>query len=78
MQKRTGAKPVLYATWGYRENHSNISKFGGSTAAMEMKLRAAYTAIGEELGIEVAYVGAAMLDVYKNAHPRAKKQNNEF
>ena len=61
-----GAKPILYETWGYHENYSQTAECGGSTTVMEMKLRAAYTAIGEELGIDVAYAGVAMLDAYKN------------
>ena len=61
-----GAKPVLFETWGYHEDYSKTAECGGSTGVMEMKLRAAYTAIGEELGIDVAYAGAAMLDAYKN------------
>ena len=61
-----GAKPILYETWGYHEDYSQTAECGGSTTVMEMKLRAAYTAIGEELGIDVAYAGVAMLDAYKN------------
>ena len=61
-----GAKPVLFETWGYHEDYSQTAECGGSTSVMEMQLRAAYTAIGEELGIDVAYAGVAMLDAYKN------------
>jgi len=62
-----GAETVLYSTWGYHEDYSPLDSCGGSTVVMEMKLRAAYTAIGEELGLDVAYSGTAMLDVYKNS-----------
>lgn len=54
------AEMVLYATWGYQTGHENLTKYGKTTQEMEMKLRAAYTAIGEELNIPVAYAGAGM------------------
>ena len=54
------AEVVLYATWGYQAGHENLTKYGKNTQEMEMKLRAAYTAIAEELGLRVAYAGAGM------------------
>ena len=54
------AEIVLYATWGYQAGHENLTKYGKNTQEMEMKLRAAYTAIGEEMGLQVAYAGAGM------------------
>ncbi len=57
---KNGGELWLYSTWGYKTGYSSLSKYGGKTAIMEMKLRAAYTAIAEELGIGVAYAGAAM------------------
>lgn len=51
---------VLYATWGYQKGNANLSKYGATTKDMEMKIRAAYTAIGEELSLTVAHVGAGM------------------
>lgn len=54
------AEIVLYATWGYQTGHESLTKYGKTTQEMEMKLRAAYTAIGEELGLTVAYAGAGM------------------
>lgn len=59
-----GAKLFLYETWGYKEGYSKLTTHGGDTVKMEMMLRAAYTAIGEEIGAEVIYVGAAMTDIY--------------
>lgn len=59
-----GAELWLYATWGYKAGKSNLSEFGKNTADMEMKLRAAYQAIGTELGIGVANVGAAFSEIY--------------
>ena len=54
------AEIVLYATWGYQKGHADLTKYGKTTQEMEMKLRAAYTAIGEEMGLKVAYAGAGM------------------
>jgi len=54
------AEIVLYATWGYQTGHESLTKYGKTTQEMEMKLRAAYTAIAEELGLKVAYAGAGM------------------
>ena len=60
----SGAELYLYATWGYKAGKSNLSEFGKNTADMEMKLRAVYQAIAEELGIGVANVGAAFSEIY--------------
>ena len=54
------AEIVLYATWGYQTGHESLTKYGKTTQEMEMKLRAAYTAIAEELDLTVAYAGAGM------------------
>lgn len=54
-----GGRLYLYETWGYKTGHSSLKTYGTSTADMEAKLRAAYSAIGEELGVTVAYAGAA-------------------
>ena len=77
-----GGEMWLYATWGYKTGHSNLSKYGPTTERMEMRLRAAYTAIAEELGVGVVYAGAAMtkaftdkigIELYNsdNTHPSA-------
>ncbi|MDD7675432.1 MAG: discoidin domain-containing protein [Eubacteriales bacterium] len=60
-----GAEMWLYETWGYKTGNSGLAKYGKSTFDMEMKLRAAYTAIGEELGVPVVYAGAAFSKVFK-------------
>lgn len=56
---RNGAELLLYATWGYKAGQCELTRYGTDTADMEMKLRASYTAIASELGINVANVGAA-------------------
>lgn len=59
-----GAELYLYATWGYKAGKSNLSKYGKDTLDMEMKLRAAFHAIADELDIGVANVGAAFSEIY--------------
>lgn len=72
--KANGAKTVLYATWGYRQNHPSIPGMGGSTAQMEAYLRGAYMNIGNEIGAEIAHVGKAFTHVYTN-HPSIELYN---
>lgn len=66
MVKENGAELWYYQTWGYKAGYSKLPTHGGTTEAMEMKLRAAYTAIAEETGGKVAHAGLAMLDVHQN------------
>lgn len=54
-----GAEMWLYETWGYKTGHASLKSFGRDTFEMEMKIRAAYAAIGKELNVPVAYAGAA-------------------
>ena len=72
--KANGAKTILYATWGYRQNHPSIPGMGGSTAQMEAYLRGAYMNIANEIGAEVAHVGKAFTHVYAN-HPSIELYN---
>lgn len=58
---------VLFQTWGYKTGYHLLPTHGGDTETMELKLRAAYTAIGEELSAKVALVGVAFLDVHRNS-----------
>lgn len=64
--RKNGAALYFYATWGYKEGYEKLPYHGGTTEAMEMKLRAAYGTIARELGAEVCPVGAAFTDVYTN------------
>lgn len=59
-----GAEPVLYATWGYKEGYSVLQENNLTSEQMTWKMAAAYTAIGEELDIPVAYVGLAFREMY--------------
>lgn len=72
-----GAEMWLYETWGYKAGQKNLSSFGRDTFDMEMKLRAAYTAIGEELGVPVAYVGAAFSRMYAD-HPEIEIYHSDL
>jgi hypothetical protein len=59
--KAAGAKPVLYETWAYKgsEFYAQASWSGGSPAAMQNALSAAYEKLGAETGATVAPVGEA-------------------
>lgn len=66
--EKNGGEMWLYSTWGYKTGHSGLAKYGPTTQEMEMKLRAAYTAIGQELNVPVIYAGAAMTRGFET-HP---------
>lgn len=59
-----GAEPILYSTWGRKEGSEDLEDM--TNESMTWRLAAAYSAIGEELGIKVAHVGLAFFDVYTN------------
>lgn len=61
--RQTGAKPVLYATWGREPGSPTLEKHGWTSEEMTWRLAAAYEAIGRELQIPVAHVGLAFRDV---------------
>lgn len=66
--EKSGAKVVLYSTWGRSEGHKFLAEQGWTNEEMTWRLAASYSAIAEELGLDVAYVGLAFMDVYtKNA-----------
>ncbi|MBR2318162.1 MAG: leucine-rich repeat protein, partial [Bacteroidaceae bacterium] len=67
MARQNGAELYLYATWGYDADHTSLATYGKDTADMEMKLRAAYQYIGEEMGVPVCHVGAAMTHAFTNS-----------
>ena len=67
IERYTDARIVFYETWGYKTGYHLLPTHGGDTATMEMKNRAAYTAIAESLGADVALVGAAFKDVFENS-----------
>ncbi len=67
--RANGARLWLYETWGYEARNPDLCRFAPDTFAMEMKLRAAYTAIARETGASVAFAGAAMSRALKTIGP---------
>ncbi len=67
--KANGAKAVFYGTWGRQTGSSKLKELNLTNESMTYKTASAYTAIGEELGIDVAYVGLAFFDV--NTHNKS-------
>ena len=65
---KNGAEMWIYETWGYKDGYKGLPPYGKDTFDMEMKLRAGCAAIGKELGVPVAYAGAAFSQSYKD-HP---------
>ena len=65
--RERGISPYLYSTWGYHPTKSQLSLYGADTEDMERRLRAAYTAIGGEVGATVCPVGAAMTYAFKHS-----------
>ena len=58
-----GAEPILYSTWARKEGSEDLGAEGWTVEDMTWRLDAAYSAIGEELGIKVAHVGLAFFEV---------------
>lgn len=67
IRRSSDAEIVFFETWGYKTGYHLLPTHGGDTATMEMKNRAAYTAIAEYLHAEVALVGVAFKDVFENS-----------
>ncbi len=66
MIRESGATPYLYCTWGHRAGSSALTNNNWTTETMTYDLAAAYTALGEELGVTVSYAGWAYYDVFTN------------
>ena len=62
--RKTGAKPLLYATWGRHSGSADLEKMGWTNETMTYKLAASYAAIGEKLDIPVMHVGLAFREIY--------------
>ena len=62
-----GAEPILYSTWGRKVGSDELDAEGWTNESMTWRLAAAYSAIGEKLGIKVAHVGLAFFDVNTNS-----------
>lgn len=66
--KASGAKPILYSTWGRKTGSHTLDTYGLTNESMTWRLAAAYYAIGDELDIPVVYAGLAFHDVYTNSN----------
>jgi len=64
--RANGATPIFYETWGRKKGHSVLAENNLTNETMTWKLAAAYTAIGKELDVDIAYAGLAFYDVYTN------------
>jgi hypothetical protein len=62
--RATGAKPMLYATWGRHAESADLEKHGLTNETMTYRLAASYAAIGEKLDIPVAHAGLAFYEIY--------------
>ena len=59
----TGARPLLYSTWGRKAGSPKLTEHGLTNESMTYSLARAYRDIGRELDTVVAYVGLAFYDV---------------
>jgi len=64
--RKTGAKPILYSTWGRKTGSTELNKYSFTNETMTWKLAASYQTIGDELEIDVAHAGLAFYDVFTN------------
>ena len=63
MARESGAIPVLYATWAYREGSEKLAGMNMSYKKMADALSVAYHSAAEENGALIADVGSAFTDV---------------
>lgn len=61
--RANGATPLLYVTWGRKDGSDTLTNNGLTNESMTYKLAAAYEAIADELGIDVAHVGLAFRNI---------------
>jgi len=78
MVRAIGATPVFYETWGRKAGHETLSTFDWTNETMTWKMAAAYAAIGEQLGVDVAYAGLAFYDVYTHHADTIELYNDDL
>lgn len=61
--RENGAKPVLYASWAYREGSEKLASTGLSYAEMDKAMYESYHKAAEENGALVADVGKAFTEL---------------
>lgn len=66
MIRKTGAEPVLYASWGRQTGSEKLDELNMTNESMTWALAAAYATIGAELQIPVCHAGIAFLDINTN------------
>lgn len=76
--RANGATPILYGTWGRKTGSSDLTTNNWTNESMTWMTAAAYTAIANELGIEVAYAGLAFYDVYNNNGDKVNIYNDDM
>ena len=59
---------VLYETWAHEAGSATLASYHWTHTDMTWRLAAAYQAIAEELGLEVAHVGRAFFEICRT-HP---------
>ena len=75
MIRQNGAKPVLYATWAYREGSEKLATTGMTYDEMDKALYDAYHKAGEENGALVADVGKAYTAMRHLIDPYSKEDD---
>lgn len=73
--RQNGAKPVLYATWAYREGSGKLASTGMTYDEMDKALYDAYHKAGEENGALVADVGRAYTALRHLIDPYSKEDD---
>ena len=61
---KNGATPLLYETWGRKEESPDLQKFNLTNESMTNKLIESYQEIGKELNINVSHVGTIFYKIY--------------
>ncbi|MBQ4046435.1 MAG: WYL domain-containing protein [Lachnospiraceae bacterium] len=70
-----GAKPVLFATWAYRDGSTRLSKMGMSYEQMTEALAAAYHKAGADNDALVADVGRRFLEYQKRLNAEKEQDS---
>ena len=61
---KNGATPLLYETWGRKEESPDLQKFNLTNESMTNKLLISYNEIAKELNINVSHVGTIFYKIY--------------
>ena len=61
---KNGATPLLYETWGRKDESPDLQKFNLTNESMTNKLIISYNEIAKELNINVSHVGTIFYKIY--------------